>query len=98
MNAERDVEDRLLWVVKGAVLTSGAALACGLGLHVARPDHPIAQSLLAIGLILLMGIPAARVVIATAERVRRRDWYFVVATLVVLLELCVALWFASRRL
>ena len=98
MNAERDVEDRLLWLVKGAVLASGAALGSGLGLHLARADQPAARSLLAIGLILLMCIPAARVVIATAERVRRRDWYFVVATLVVLVELCLALWFASRRL
>jgi uncharacterized membrane protein len=98
MNAERDVEDRLLWIVRGAVLASGAALASGLVLHIARGDHPAARLLLAIGLMLLMSIPAARVVIATAERVRRRDWYFVVATLVVLVELCLALWFASRRL
>ena len=98
MSAERDVEDRLLWIVKGAVLASGAALAGGLILHLALPDHSAARSLLAIGLMLLMCIPAARVVIATAERVRRRDWYFVVATLVVLVELCLALWLASRRL
>jgi uncharacterized membrane protein len=98
MTAERDVEDRLLGFVKGAVLASGAALACGLILQVARADHPAARSLLAIGLMLLMCIPAVRVVIATAERVRRQDWYFVVATVVVLMELCLALWFASRRL
>lgn len=98
MSAERDLEDRLLWFVKAAVLASGAALACGLILHVARPDHPAARSLLAIGLILLMCVPAARVIIATAERVRRRDWYVVLATLVVLVELCLALWFAARRL
>ena len=98
MSAGPDVEDRLLWLVKGAVLVSGAALACGLGIHLARADQPIARSLLASGLVLLMCIPAARVLIATAERVRRRDWHFVVATLVVLVELCLALWFASRRL
>ncbi len=98
MNAERDVEDRLLWFVRGAVLASGAALACGLLLHVARGEETASRSLLALGLMLLMSIPAARVLIAAADRVRKRDWYFVVATLVVLVELCVALWFASRRL
>ena len=97
MSAERDVEDRLLGFVKGAVLATGAALASGLILHVARGDHPAARSLLAIGLMLLMCIPAARVLIATADRVRRRDWYFVGATLVVLVELGLALWFAARR-
>ena len=53
--------------------------------------------LLGLGLVLLMAMPAARVVLATAERARRRDWYFVAATVVVLVELSVAMWFAARR-
>lgn len=100
MSADSDLEDvegRLLWIVKGAVLASGAALACGLVIQMARGEQTASRSLFALGLMLLMSIPAARVVIATAERVRRQDWYFVIATLVVLLELSLALWFASRR-
>ena len=97
MTEPRDLEDRLLWIVKIGVLASGLALAAGLGLHVVQGDTPAARSLLALGLILLMSVPAVRVVLATAERYRRRDWYFVTATLIVLVELSLAMWFASRR-
>ena len=97
MNGERDVEDRLLWIVKSGVIASGAALATGLLLHVAGGDQPVSRSLLALGLMLLMAVPAVRVIIATVARIRLRDWYFVIATLVVLLELSLTLWFASRR-
>lgn len=92
-----DLEDRLLWIVKGGLIASGVTLATGLALHVASGDQPASRSLLALGLILLMSVPALRVVTATAERVRRRDWYFVVATIVVLIELSVTMWFAATR-
>jgi hypothetical protein len=92
-----DLEDRLLWLVKTALFASGGALAAGLGVHLLGGDRPLSRSLLALGLVLLMTIPALRVVIATAERVRRRDWYFVLATVVVLVELSVTMWFASQR-
>ena len=97
MTEPRDLEDRLLWVVKGGVLASALALATGLGLHLFQGDEPSARSLLALGLILLMSVPGVRVVLATAERFRRRDWYFVAATLVVVVELSLTMWFASRR-
>lgn len=92
-----DLEDRLLWIVKGDVIASGVMLAAGLALHMATGDQPTSRFLLALGLILLMSVPALRVVIATAERIRRRDWYFVVATIVVLVELSVTMWFAAAR-
>lgn len=97
MTRPADLEDRLLWIVKAGVLAAGLALAMGLLLHVLRGDQPASRSLLATGLVLLMAVPAVRVVIATAERVRRRDWYFVAATLLVLVELSLTMWFASRR-
>ncbi len=97
MTEPRDLEDRLLWIVKIGVLASALALAAGLGLHVFLGDRPAARSLLSLGLVLLMTVPALRVVLATVERVRRRDWYFVTATLIVLAELSLAMWFASRR-
>ena len=98
MTGRDDLEDRLLWIVKAGVLTSGLALAAGLVLHLLRGDQAASRSLLALGLLCLMAVPGVRVVIATAERVRRRDWYFVVATVVVLVELSLAMWFASRRM
>ena len=84
-----DLEDRLLWIVKAGIAVSGAALAAGLLLH-----SPL---LLAIGLIVLMATPATRVVLATAERIRRRDWQFVAITLLVIVELSAVLWLATTR-
>lgn len=92
-----DLENRLLWIVKAGVVASGAILAAGLVLHMLDADQPAARALLAIGLMLLMSVPALRVILATAERMRRRDWYFVIATVLVLVELSVALWFAAGR-
>jgi len=97
MTAGRDLEDRLLWIVKGGMLASGLALASGLVLHVFQGDTSTSRLLLAVGLVLLMAIPAVRVVLSTAERARRRDWYFVAATFIVLVELSVAMWFAAHR-
>jgi uncharacterized membrane protein len=92
-----DFEDRFLWIVKGGVIASGFTLAAGLALHLYEGDHQTSRYLLALGLILLMTVPALRVIIATAERLRRRDWYFVIATIVVLVELSVTMWFAAAR-
>ena len=92
-----DLEDRLLWIVKAGIIASGAILAAGLVLHMLDADQPTARALLAVGLMLLMSVPALRVIAATADRVRRRDWYFVIATILVLVELSVAMWFAAGR-
>ena len=94
-----DLEERSLWLVKASVLASGLLLAAGLLLDVTAGGHPNAWSarLLAIGLMVLMAVPALRVIIATAERVRCRDWYFVAATIVVLIELSVTMFLASRK-
>lgn len=92
-----DLEARFLWIVKGGVIASGLTLATGLALHLSQGDHEASRLLLALGLILLMSVPALRVIIAAAERVRRRDWYFVIATIVVLVELAVTMWFAAAR-
>lgn len=98
MTERMDLEDRSLWMVKAGLLASGLALAAGLALHLLQRHQPASQSLLALGLILLMSVPGIRVVIATADRIRRRDWYFVGATLLVLVELSLTMWFASRRM
>jgi uncharacterized membrane protein len=92
-----DLEERFLWIVKGGVIASGVTLATGLALHLYQGDQQPSRVLLALGLILLMSVPALRVIIATAERMRRRDWYSVIATIVVLVELSVTMWFAAAR-
>ena len=97
MREPRDLEDRLMWIVKIGVLVSGLALAAGLGMHLFQGDRHASRSLLAVGLIVLMAVPGLRVVIATADRVGRRYWYFVAATVIVLVELSLTMWFAARR-
>jgi hypothetical protein len=92
------LEDRFLWIIKGGVFGSGLLLAAGLALHLARPDQAASGSLLAGGLVVLMGVPAARLLLASAERIRRRDWLFLLATLIIVIELSLTMWFASRRM
>jgi hypothetical protein len=98
VSARLDLEERWLWVVKADVAASGLALAAGLVLHLAAGDQPATRALLAAGLVLLMSVPVVRVLIASAERVRRRDWYFVAATAIVLVELSLTMWFAAQRI
>ena len=82
--------------IKAAVVASGLLLAVGLSLHMAGTDS-LSATLLAAGLMLLMAIPATRVVIMIGERLRERDWPFVVVTALVLVELAITLVLATRR-
>jgi uncharacterized membrane protein len=83
--------------IKGGVVLSGILLAAGLALHVAG-NATLSAPLLAAGLILLMTLPATRVVIAIVERMRERDWPFVLVTALVLVELAITLVLATRRI
>ena len=98
MTSVDNLEDRFLWIIKGGVFASGVLLALGLALHLARPDQPAARALLAVGLIVLMAVPATRLLLASAERIRRRDGLFLMATFLIVVELSLAMWFASRRM
>lgn len=98
MTPTDSLEDRLLWIVKAGVFASGLLLALGLVLHLVQPDRAAAPSLLAVGLLVLMAVPAGRLLLASAERIRRRDWLFLLATLLVVVELSLTMWFASRRM
>jgi hypothetical protein len=71
------------------------AFAVGLGLHLADPGSDGAMFALHAGLLLLMVSPAVRLSVATAERLRKRDFAFAAMILVVLLELAIVLWRAS---
>ncbi|HXG54403.1 MAG TPA: DUF1634 domain-containing protein [Vicinamibacterales bacterium] len=93
-----ELESRLSWVGVTVVVLSALALAAGLGFHVADQNAALSVRLLQAGLIILMAAPILRVLISTAERMRRRDWTFVVVTVVVLVELTLAAWFAGQRI
>jgi hypothetical protein len=92
-----DLEVRLRWISIGVVILFGAALALGLVLYLLAPDSAVAVVALHAGLILLMLSPAVRMLVATAERLRRRDWAFLVMTAIVAAELGIVVWRATAR-
>lgn len=94
----RNLEVRLHWLAIAAVALFGVTLAAGLLMHVVSPGSATSQTLLEAGILFLMLAPAMRVIIAVAERVRRRDWRFVLMTVAVAVELGVVMWRASQKL
>ena len=75
------------------VLVAAACLAAGLVLTFAgRP----ANTILTLGLVLLMATPILRVIVSIVEYVRMRDWFFVAVTLFVLLVLAATVLTALR--
>lgn len=89
MSHEPDLEVRYRAVPAGVVALFGIAFAVGLVLYLLDPGSAAAAVVLTGGLILLMAAPAVRLLLVFAERMRRRDWLFVVMTAVVLLELAI---------
>lgn len=92
-----DMEARFHWVPVVLVLLFGAAFALGLVLHVQRPGSREASVVLHTGLVLLMASPAARLLVALADRIRTRDHSFLILTLIVVLELAIVMWRASQK-
>lgn len=98
MNTEaRDLEIRLRWIYKGTVALFATAFSAGLVLHVVQPGGAASDRLLQFGLVVLMLAPASRVLIAVAERVRRRDWTFVLLTVIVAVELAIVMFRAAQK-
>ena len=76
----------------GRVLGVGAAassicLAIGLVITLVLGSTAPARALLAAGIVLLLATPVVRVAVSSAGYARRREWLFVVLTLVVLAQL-----------
>jgi uncharacterized membrane protein len=92
------VEKTLGRVLRVGVTLSTWALAGGLAASLALGRGIIANSLLTFGILTLMATPFARVAVSTVLYVLRRDWAFVVLTLVVLGELIAGLVAAARSL
>jgi uncharacterized membrane protein len=72
-------------LLRVGVVLSTACLTVGLALAFLRPDG--SPLLLRIGILLLIGTPAARVLLSTIEYIIARDWTFAALTSIVLLEL-----------
>jgi uncharacterized membrane protein len=92
-----DLEIRHRWISISVVVLFSSAFALGLILYLLEPAAPAAMAAIHAGLLLLIASPAARMTVATAERIRRRDWLFLVMMLVIALELVVVLWRASLK-
>ena len=68
----------------GGVLTAAAFLLVGLVMWMLSLAPSVANGLLTTGLFILMATPILRVIVSVVEYVRRRDWFFVATTLIVL--------------
>lgn len=91
----RNLETRYRWLPMAIVGVFSLAFAVGLALYAVEPGSRGAAVALNGGLVLLMLSPAIRILLATAERARRRDGAFILMTVAVLVELGIVLWRAS---
>ncbi len=84
---DQQMEDAIGRILRVGVTMSSVALALGLLLLLVNGESRPANLLLHGGLIILMATPVGRVVISVVEYALERDWFFVVMTSIVLLEL-----------
>jgi uncharacterized membrane protein len=88
-------------VLRAGVTISSLCLIVGLVWAIAAGNGGVPSLLLQIGIVVLLGTPAARVVVSIAEYVVEGDWRFAALTGIVLLELlasAVAALVFNRRL
>ena len=90
------VEEKLGRVLRVGVTLSTFALAGGFVASLALGGGTIARELLTIGILMLIATPFARVAASTILYAVRRDWTFVLLTLVVLAELVASIIAAFR--
>ena len=90
-----DLERMLGRVLHGGVVASTVALVAGLIL-VASGASAAGMRLLGAGVVILIATPVARVAASTIAYVLRRDWTFMVLTLIVLAELVASIVAAVR--
>jgi uncharacterized membrane protein len=91
------LEVRLGYLLVTGVITSAILLAAGLGLWLSGSHMTGAAWLLNAGLIVLMSTPILRVIVSFAEYIVMRQWFFVLVTAVVMLELSVTVLVALSR-
>jgi uncharacterized membrane protein len=97
---ERDpldaLEHQLGRLLRAGVTLSTLALGAGLVAALAGLGAGLSATLLTIGVVVLIGTPFARVVVSSVAYARRRDWTFLLLTLIVLGELLASVVAASR--
>lgn len=93
-----DLEERFRWITLTLIVLFSLSLGAGLLLHMWRPGGRGSVLLLEAGLVLLMAAPATRLLLALAERIRRRDRAFVMMTVVIVCELALVMWRAAREI
>ena len=91
------LERRLGKVFIGGLSLSAASLVAGLLLYLTMPEPGVSSWLLSVGLVTLMATPLLRVLVSLAEYVRLREWFFVLTTVAVLVELSVTVIYALRQ-
>jgi hypothetical protein len=77
--------------------TASVVLSLGLVLQIAAPAGHAAALFLSAGLMILMATPMLRIVVSLVEYVRMREWFFVMTTAIVFVELAVGVLFALRK-
>ncbi len=82
-------------VLRVGVASSSICLGTGLALTFTSAAA-LANLLMRVGIIVLLGTPVARVMVSIAEYALERDWMFTLLTLVVLIELIVGALAALR--
>jgi uncharacterized membrane protein len=84
------MEEAIGRILKIGVAVSSACLVAGLVLMMTGALPSSTDRLLAIGIVVLLATPGARVVVSFLEYSIHRDWLFAVLTAVVLLELAIS--------
>jgi uncharacterized membrane protein len=69
------------------VWTSSVCLALALSASLISPRFAWAQTLLRVGLVILMATPVMRVVLSVVEAIRQQDWFWLWTTIAVTLIL-----------
>jgi uncharacterized membrane protein len=90
------LEHRLGRLFVAGLTVSATSLALGLVVYLVAPGAA-AMLLLNGGLAILMATPLLRVIVSIAEYARLGDWFFVITTVVVLVELSVTMIYALMQ-
>jgi hypothetical protein len=85
------------WVSVAIVVLFAGGFALGLLLYMLDPGSAPAGLLLESALLALMAAPVVRLAAAVSERLRWRDWSFLLMASIVAVELGIVLWRAANK-
>lgn len=96
-NADHRFEIVVGRVLRFGIVVSSCCLGVGLVAALAGGLTPFSRLLFAVGLVILLATPAARILVAAAMYARQREWLFVGLTLIVAAELLASVLAALSR-